>query len=104
MSFFLRRSGLLVNICVLCMLFFPHIRVTAADSTPGVLINEIMPRPSNGGKWVELYNPTDSAVTAINWKIDYDGDVILIPSERMGAHTRLFLSSSASLSENSEGT
>jgi hypothetical protein len=56
----------------------------------GVLITEIMPRPSAGGEWLELYNETERIVNLNGWQLtDATGDscvltqmtVIILPQE-----------------------
>ena len=37
-----------------------------------ILINEVLPAPSSGPEWVELYNTSDSAVDVSGWRIDDD--------------------------------
>jgi hypothetical protein len=37
-----------------------------------ILINEVMPAPSSGPEWVELYNPSDTAIDVSGWRIDDD--------------------------------
>src|SRR3954453_860275 len=42
-----------------------------SSSSPVVLINEFMPRPSSGApEWVELYNPNPILIDVSGWKID----------------------------------
>jgi len=40
--------------------------VVLADS---LQLNELMPHPSSGNDWVEIYNPTSSAVDLTNWTL-----------------------------------
>ena len=37
-----------------------------------IVINEVLPAPSSGPEWVELYNTSDSAVDVSGWRIDDD--------------------------------
>ena len=37
-----------------------------------ILINEVLPAPSSGPEWVELYNTSDTAVDVSGWRIDDD--------------------------------
>jgi hypothetical protein len=56
----------------------------------GVVITEIMPRPSAGGEWLELYNETERLVNLNGWRLsDATGDscvlgranVVILPQE-----------------------
>src|SRR5215213_8536104 len=43
----------------------------AQSSSPKVLINEFMPRPSSGNpEWVELFNPNPMPIDISGWRID----------------------------------
>ena len=65
---FRRIFSLLLIACGLVLILRP---VAAQPSSPAVLINEFMPRPSSGAEWVELFNPNPYDVDIGNWKIAY---------------------------------
>ncbi|MBI5465320.1 lamin tail domain-containing protein [Candidatus Gottesmanbacteria bacterium] len=47
-----------------------------------VVINEILPNPTSGNDWVELYNNSDQEVNISNWILDDEGtttDMLKIP-------------------------
>jgi hypothetical protein len=46
--------------------------IALSTSSPAILINEFMPKPSSGAEWVELYNPNPFDVDIGGWKIDDD--------------------------------
>ena len=66
---FRRIFSLLLIACGLVLILRP---VAAQPSSPVVLINEFMPRPSSGAEWVELFNPNPYDVDIGNWKLDDD--------------------------------
>ncbi len=43
-----------------------------ATTASNVVINEVMANPSSGHEWVELYNPTSSAVDMSDWRIKHN--------------------------------
>ena len=55
------------------------------DINYGVVINEINYRPSIPGDWVELYNPTDGAISIGLWmfKDDNNDHVFTIPEDQI---------------------
>lgn len=73
--------------CLLLSLGFPAFAQEATPSaTPTLLpplLNELMPGPSDGNEWFELFNPNDSPLTLSGWKIDDitdgGGDPKIIP-------------------------
>jgi hypothetical protein len=65
------RSRHLVALFLLIYALAPPVRPLAArSSTPVILINEFMPKPSSGVEWVELYNPNPFDVDLGGWKLD----------------------------------
>ena len=64
-----RVISLLLMACGLALMLRP---AAALSNSPGVLINEFMPRPSSGAEWVELFNPNPYDVDIGNWKLDDD--------------------------------
>src|SRR5262245_34050864 len=79
-----RRLCLLLAAPIMCALLFTQAPV-ARSSSPIVLINEFMPRPSSGPEWVELFNPNPFDVDLGGWKID--DDTIGGPQTTIGAGT-----------------
>jgi hypothetical protein len=62
-----RFVSLLLMVCGIALLMRP---ATALSSSPVVLINEFMPRPSSGApEWVELFNPNPMLIDVSGWKI-----------------------------------
>lgn len=51
-------------------ILFVHTPTHAAITTGQIKINEILPAPSTGNEWVELYNNTDTAIDISNYYID----------------------------------
>src|SRR3954471_15485357 len=69
MSVIYRRTlSLLLVVCGIALILRP---AAALSSSPKVLINEFMPRPSSGTpEWVELFNPTPLPIDVTGWRID----------------------------------
>lgn len=65
-----RIFSLLLVACGLALMLRPA--AALSSSSPVVLINEFMPRPSSGVEWVELFNPNPYDLDIGNWKIDDD--------------------------------
>ena len=42
---------------------------TCTPSLSGIILNEIMPNPSSGSEWVEIYNANNFPVTLTNWDV-----------------------------------
>src|SRR3989344_1914542 len=64
-------------VLVFFLLFHPPV---FADIT--VVINELLPTPSSGNDWVELYNPSQNDIDVSGWILDDEGtssDMLKIP-------------------------
>ncbi len=65
-----RVLSLLLLVCGIALMLRP---AAALSSSPKVLINEFMPRPSSGNpEWVELFNPNPVPIDISGWKIYKD--------------------------------
>jgi hypothetical protein len=65
------RSRHLVGLFLLiCVLALPARPSAARSTTPVLLLNEFMPKPSSGAEWVELFNPNPFDVDVGGWKLD----------------------------------
>ncbi len=54
---------------------------TSPPETTEIVINEILPNPSSGQEWVELYNRSDTTVDLASWKVSELSDPQTTPSE-----------------------
>jgi len=54
---------------------------TSPPETPEVVINEILPNPSSGQDWIELYNRSDTVVDLASWKVSELSNPQTTPSE-----------------------
>ncbi len=64
-------------VLVFFLLFHPPV---FADTT--IVINELLPTPSSGNDWVELYNPSQNDIDISGWILDDEGtssDMLKIP-------------------------
>lgn len=69
------RAGPWAHPFLIGWLFIAFLRTPFA----GVVINELMVNPLNGGEWVELYNPTDQAIDLDGYLLCDAGDAISSP-------------------------
>lgn len=58
------KWAFIILILFIYFLFFPT-KVLASS----IVLNELLPHPSSANDWIELYNPTSSAVDLSNWTI-----------------------------------
>lgn len=54
------------SIFVISLLLFLSYQPVYADS---VVLNELMPHPSSGSDWIEIYNPTVNSIDLSNWTL-----------------------------------
>lgn len=55
-----------IKLFILTIFLFFGFRPVFADS---VVLNELMPHPSPGSDWIEIYNPTSSDINLSNWTL-----------------------------------
>lgn len=68
-----------IIICLL-ILFFLQFFIRPSLVSASVLINEILPHPSSGADWIELYNTESTELDISGWKIqDSTGDLTPFP-------------------------
>ena len=69
-----------------------------------LLINEVMPAPTSGPEWIELYNPTDADIDVSNWRIDDDTpggtQTTIAPGKIVPAHGYLVVTLSSAILNN----
>jgi hypothetical protein len=79
------KKSISVFFAVLALLVQPIVSLNisaafAATITDRVVINEVMANPATGEKeWVELYNPTSSAVSLSGWVVTYNNGTVSYP-------------------------
>jgi hypothetical protein len=60
----------LALVLVVCGMMLMSRPIAALSSSPKVLVNEFLPRPSSGTpEWVELFNPNPMLIDISGWKV-----------------------------------
>lgn len=68
------RLRVVIGVALLAIMAISHVLSASAlaQSSPTILINEFMPRPSSGPEWAELFNLSDNDIDLGGYKIDDD--------------------------------
>lgn len=81
------------------LLIFPQQAIASS-----IVINEVLPHPSSGSDWIELYNTTSNEVDISGWKIeDTTGEIKTFADGTKIASTSSFLQVTVSNRLNNEG-
>src|SRR5579884_315417 len=63
------RSAIIFLIIFISLVVFFLLPLPSHAASPSVVINEVMPHPSTGSDWVEIYNPGGTGVDLTGWTL-----------------------------------